>query len=157
MKITAKILEVSRNDDSLVVMIQLENTTDKEIRFLEWGTPFEQPLESNIFEIYRGNDKVRYVGIRCKRGEASDACYSTLPAGSTITIPFVINDEYDVYSEGEYKIRLNCYFTTKEEELIKVESDYFKFSEELNNLESTLNNYVKELENRNEDNNQTRD
>ncbi len=91
--------------DSLYVQFSLSNTSDRAIRILKWGTPFENSFNVNMFEVMFGNEPVTYIGRLTKRRLPSDGNYLKLLPGESLSTRIDLSLGYDFSRAGHYIVR----------------------------------------------------
>lgn len=91
--------------DSILVQVTFTNSTEEEVTFLKWGTPFEGRINVDFFTIQLENGEVLpYVGRMLKRTEPTPGDYQTIAAGASINAVVNLLDGYDVNQKGTYSI-----------------------------------------------------
>jgi peptidyl-Lys metalloendopeptidase len=82
----------------------MTNTSKQTVHVLKYQTPFFG-VENNLFEVYRGDERVQYTGMYAKRTlpEADD--YMTFGPGETKRIVVDLSDNYDMSVSGQYQVK----------------------------------------------------
>ena len=93
--------------DGATLAYYVENTSNASIKLLVWGTPFENPLFSNIFSVTRGNQKSLYLGRLIKRGLPVANNYVMLKPGEKVHTTIDISKHYDMSLPGAYNVMLD--------------------------------------------------
>ncbi|MEE9412397.1 MAG: M35 family metallo-endopeptidase [Methylococcales bacterium] len=104
--------------DGLPITFNLTNTSSQPVRVLKWGTPLENGLNRDMFEVWQDDTRVPYTGRQVKRGNPQAQDFITLEPNETISQKLDIADEYAVYDAGDYSISFNSMLT-----IVKTEGD----------------------------------
>ena len=91
---------------SMEVLFYLTNGTDNPITVLPWGTPLEQQMTADRFEISLSGNGIPYSGPVVKRPAPSEDHYLTLEAGEKRETVVDLSQVYDVSASGEYTVAL---------------------------------------------------
>lgn len=89
------------------VKFVVSNTTEHEVSWLSWNTPFEEPLSANIFQVSLDGMQRDYQGRLIKRGQPSPEHYLTVPASDSLQTIIDIAKYYDVSQSGSYTVQLD--------------------------------------------------
>ena len=66
-------------DDAILIEVTFTNTSEKSLRFLVWGTPFEGRINGDFFDVRLENGSpLPYMGRVYKRGKPVESDYKTL-------------------------------------------------------------------------------
>ncbi|MEM7258034.1 MAG: hypothetical protein AAF404_11665 [Pseudomonadota bacterium] len=87
----------------------INNTTDKKVTLLPWGTPLEAPLTADVFDVTRNGQVLPYIGIMVKRIPPTQADYIDIEAGHSIDAQVLLSDAYDMSAHGDYEVQLKTY------------------------------------------------
>jgi len=90
------------------IRFSMTNTSSESVQVLKWQTPFEG-VEHNLFEVYRGGDRVEYNGMYAKRGAPGPEDYMTFAPGETKRIVLDLSDTYDFSTSGMYQLKFDTY------------------------------------------------
>ncbi len=92
--------------DNILVKVQFINSSENDVRFLVWGTPFEGRINTDFFNVQVENGlPLPYMGRMYKRGEPDDTDYKTLQPGETIEAIVNLNDAYNLREAGNYTLQ----------------------------------------------------
>jgi peptidyl-Lys metalloendopeptidase len=96
----------SVDDNQLIVSFKLQNTSENQITFLKWNTPFDDDVfTADMFQVYQGTgNRIEYTGKLLKRGPPSVADHYTLEPGESVSARVNIFQGYATYTEGVYQI-----------------------------------------------------
>lgn len=94
----------SQQENSLVVSTVLTNRSSKALYLLKWGTPFEETLGADIFDVQYNNQSVKYIGRLYNRGEYKDKDFILIQAGESIESSIDLYDNYQINKNGLYSI-----------------------------------------------------
>jgi peptidyl-Lys metalloendopeptidase len=96
----------SVDDNQLIVSFKLQNTSENQITFLKWNTPFDDDVfTTDMFQVYQGTgNRIEYTGKLLKRGPPSVADHYTLEPGESVSARVNIFQGYATYTEGVYQI-----------------------------------------------------
>ena len=92
--------------ESVSLHFYIENQTDLPIRWLPWGTPLEERLTADCFDVTVNDQQLDYIGIVVKRMAPTDADYIELAAGDKIEAEVDLSLSYDMAAAGEYTVQL---------------------------------------------------
>ncbi|MEO8002081.1 MAG: M35 family metallo-endopeptidase [Arenimonas sp.] len=104
-------LRISINADANnagTVQFKVTNTSNQAIKVPSWQLP-SGALDSDLFDVYRGSEKIDYVGKMIKRGPLRDSDFITLRPGETKLVNADLSAVYDMTTDGEYSIRFRSY------------------------------------------------
>jgi peptidyl-Lys metalloendopeptidase len=73
---------------------------------LKWQTPFFG-IEGNLFEVYRGGERVPYTGMYAKRPAPQADDYMTFAPGESKRIVIDLSDNYDMSTSGQYQVKFD--------------------------------------------------
>lgn len=93
-------------DEPIVVRYFLENSSDRALSLLPWGTPLEAPLMSDSFSVATRDQQSTYQGIVVKRLAPVESDYLEIQAGGRIEADVVISRAYDMRAAGTYTVQL---------------------------------------------------
>lgn len=91
--------------ESVQVSFKAQNNTQKEFTFLPWGSPLENRLTGDCFEVTYMNNKLPYRGIMVKRMAPTAEDNITIEAGKTTEGKVTLNKAYDFSNKGKYVIQ----------------------------------------------------
>ncbi len=97
------------------IEFSLKNLSDKSMRLLKWGTPFEGRFTDDMFEVVVNGKPVPYTGMMIKRGAPRESDYITIEAHGTLTTRVAIEDGYALTTTGHYTVRYRHAFITVRE------------------------------------------
>jgi hypothetical protein len=87
----------------------VQNGTEQPVRLLPWGTPLEDRLTADAFDVTFNGAVLPYMGIMAKRMAPVAADYITLGAGESIEVTVDLSRAYDTASAGEYRVQLKTF------------------------------------------------
>jgi len=82
----------------------MTNTSKQSVHVLKYQTPFFG-IENNLFEMYRGGERVQYTGMYAKRTTPDAEDYMTFAPGETKRIAVDLSDNYDMSVSGQYQVK----------------------------------------------------
>lgn len=82
----------------------IENRGAYSLFLLPWGTPWEEGLTRDIFNISRDAKRARYIGPVVKRRAPKREDYVEIPPGSSIQSTLKISDYYEVTTVYNYGV-----------------------------------------------------
>jgi len=82
----------------------MTNTSKSAVHVLKHQTPFFG-VENNLFEVYRGAERVQYTGMYAKRPLPDADDYMTIAPGEAKRIVVDLSDVYDMSASGQYQVR----------------------------------------------------
>lgn len=94
----------TRLEASALLRFYLRNTSETDIDFLTWNTPFEQELSADVFQVRLAGEPVAYTGRMVKRGAPQPENYLRVPAGQQIETLVDLSDWYDMERPGRYLV-----------------------------------------------------
>lgn len=98
--------EQYRLNDSITLKFTVHNPTRQELRFTEYGTPFEKFLGKYLIIIDENGNEVDYSGPMARRVMPPPAeTYHYLGADQSETVEFSIQDVYKFTKAGNYAIQ----------------------------------------------------
>jgi hypothetical protein len=108
-KKTLKVISDPKVGEKVLVEFSIENTSDKDILFLKWNTPFEE-IQGNIFKVLKSKHyRLPYHGKHVKRGRPEEKDYILIKKGETIKTTLDISEAYHFNKEGDYEIAIDTY------------------------------------------------
>ena len=87
----------------------IQNATGQSVRLLPWGTPLENRLTADNFDITYNGVALPYLGIMAKRMAPVATDYITLGAGESMAVTVDLSRAYDTTNAGEYRVQLKTY------------------------------------------------
>jgi peptidyl-Lys metalloendopeptidase len=91
-------------DDEVTVQVTVTNTSASPVRVLAWTLPLAE-IEAPLFDVTRDGQKVRYLGIRVKRGAPGPDDYIELAPGASTSTAVELSALYEMNITGAYTIR----------------------------------------------------
>ncbi len=92
--------------DNILIKVQFTNSSENDVQFLVWGTPFEGRINTDFFNVQLENETpLPYMGRMYKRGEPDGTDYKTLQPGETIEAIVNLNDAYTLREAGSYTVQ----------------------------------------------------
>lgn len=122
---TVSVAETAASDN-LSIVFTLTNTSAENIRFLKWGTPFENGFNSNMFEVWQSNTQTPYIGKILKRGSPRAKDFIQLEAGESLIQVLDITDGYAAYHAGDYTISFKSSISFIENDPIEFKSNTYE-------------------------------
>jgi peptidyl-Lys metalloendopeptidase len=91
-------------DDDVFVQVTVTNTSASPVRLLAWALPLAE-IDAPLFDVTRDGQKVRYLGIRVKRGAPNPGDYIELAPDASTSTPVELSALYEMNITGAYTIR----------------------------------------------------
>ena len=93
-----------RKNDVLIKMI-VKNIGKEVAVFCKYHTPFEG-IQNNIFDVWKGQTEIPYVGMLKKRIPPSEKDYVKLAPNKEVSCEVAL-DGYDMTQKGRYKLQFS--------------------------------------------------
>lgn len=91
--------------------VSLHNISDEDLSVLSWGTPFEQTISADLFDIRAANKlasgRLIYRGRRVKRASPLPEDYMQIAAGEMIQRVVSLTEHYLIPEYAEYQLTFN--------------------------------------------------
>jgi hypothetical protein len=90
----------------VLVKFTVTNSSDKEVEFCKWHTPFEEKFLNSFFEIQDSKgEPAQYTGVMAKRIMPPPAdAFIKVPAKGTVSAEIDLLKGYKVSAPGTYKV-----------------------------------------------------
>ena len=96
-------------DAPFTFLYTIHNGTAESVRFLPWGTPLEDDLLADSFNVSYQGELLPYIGKMVKRMAPVDADYITLGANKKLEVTVDLSRSYNTSGKGSYKVELKTY------------------------------------------------
>lgn len=90
----------------LFIKVSFNNGTSDPVALLKWGTPLEQPITRNIFNVMHDGQRMPYIGFTVKRGEPQEDDFILIEPGQSVSSSVDVATAYRIDRRGDYQIRL---------------------------------------------------
>lgn len=101
-----EILEVIEDERiTMSLLFKLKNDSEKSVKILKWGTPFEGEFTNDCFDVKWYGEKVPYIGKLVTRGTPEATDFIEIPANGELTEIVFLEDGYKIYKAGSYTIQ----------------------------------------------------
>ncbi len=87
----------------------IRNGTAEAVRLLPWGTPLEEELMADSFNVEYQGELLPYTGRMVKRMAPLDADYITLSADETLTVTVDLTKAYNTSLPGKYTVQIKTF------------------------------------------------
>lgn len=92
------------SNDALRVKVTYSNVSDRDIKFLVWGSALEPQMTHEFLSIEVDGQPVPYIGIHAKRLPPTAAAYRLIRAGESVSGEVDVGRSYDIKSKGLYGV-----------------------------------------------------
>lgn len=91
------------------ILVEFTLTSDTPVTFLSWGTPFEEKIRSNLYNIVQedGVTSPLYMGILCKRAQPEEQDYIQVTPDSPLVGTMDLSDLYYFEFDGTYTVSMH--------------------------------------------------
>ncbi len=95
--------------DSITVQFQISapSTNTAPLKFVPWKTPLEGAFNANMFQVYRGLARVKYIGRVVRRGQPKADQYLSLSPGESFSASIDLELGYQFEQAGTYTVRFD--------------------------------------------------
>lgn len=89
-----------------IVKASISNNSNRSIRVLKWGTPFDENDSDCLIVIINESQACEYIGARYKRLFDLEKSTFIVPSRSTVSIEIHVPSKWHIPKPGKYKIAL---------------------------------------------------
>ena len=97
------------NKSPFTFLYSIRNGTAESVRLLPWGTPLEDDLMADSFNISYQGELQPYTGRMVKRMAPVDADYITLGANETLEVTVDLSRAYNTSQPGSYIVEIKTF------------------------------------------------
>lgn len=91
-------------DGGWQLRVDVHNGSDRDLRLLRWGTPFEGAWLAPLLRIERDGQPLDYHGAQVKRGPPQARDHWRLAAGGHAQATLALDPAWDVSAPGRYRV-----------------------------------------------------
>ena len=118
-------IEVEHISGAILLTAELKNSSDQELQFLPWSTPFEGAVTADFLRVTEvgSSESVAYTGIMVKRIPPSVEDYTIVKPGSSLKQIVDISKSYNFCASTQYRLAYSGTLVSPNGETYSVQSN----------------------------------